>query len=49
VVLLASSLGLLSKAGLELPAIVLIGVPLVLAVLCYLVLRRRAPLEIGIS
>jgi uncharacterized protein len=49
VVLLASSLGLLSKAGLELPAIVLVGVPLVLAVLCYLVLRRRAPLEIGIS
>jgi uncharacterized membrane protein YfcA len=49
VVLLASSLGLLSKAGLELPAIVLIGVPLLLAVLCYLVLRRRAPLEIGIS
>ena len=49
VVLLASSLGLLSKAGLELPAIVLIGVPAALAVVCYLVLRRRPPLEIGIS
>jgi uncharacterized protein len=49
VVLLASSLGLLSKAGLELPAVVLVGVPLALAVVCYLVLRRRALLEIGIS
>jgi uncharacterized protein len=42
VVLLASGLGLLSKAGLELPAIVLAGVPIVLAVVCFVVLRRRA-------
>jgi hypothetical protein len=49
VVLLASSLGLLSKAGLELPAFVLVGIPLVLAVVCFLTLRRRAPLEVGAS
>jgi uncharacterized membrane protein YfcA len=49
VVLLASSLGLLSKAGLELPAFVLVGVPLVLAVVCFVTLRRRAPLEVGAS
>jgi hypothetical protein len=43
VVLLASGLGLLSKAGLELPAFVLAGVPILLAVVVFLLLRRRAP------
>jgi uncharacterized membrane protein YfcA len=43
VVLLTSGLGLLSKAGLELPAFVLVLVPVVGAVTCYLVLRRRTP------
>ena len=42
VVLLASGLGLLSKAGLELPVFVLAGFPVVLAVVVFLVLRRRA-------
>jgi uncharacterized membrane protein YfcA len=41
VVLLASSLALLSKAGLELPPFVLVLVPVVLAVVCFLLLRRR--------
>ncbi len=45
VVLLASSLGLLSKAGLELPAFVLIGVPLVLALV--LLLHPAAPRATG--
>jgi uncharacterized membrane protein YfcA len=45
VVLLASGLGLLSKAGLELPAFVLAGVPVVLAVVVFLVLRRRGLVE----
>jgi uncharacterized protein len=49
VVLLASSLALLSKAGLELPAFVLVGVPLVLAIVCFFTLRRRAPLEVSAS
>jgi uncharacterized protein len=43
VVLLTSGLALLSKAGLELPAFVLVLVPVVGAVTCYLVLRRRTP------
>jgi hypothetical protein len=43
VVLLTSGLALLSKAGLELPAFVLVLVPVVGAVGCYLILRRRAP------
>jgi uncharacterized membrane protein YfcA len=43
VVLLTSGLALLSKAGLELPAFVLVLVPVVGAVTCYLVLRRRGP------
>jgi uncharacterized protein len=43
VVLLTSGLALLSKAGLELPAFVLVAVPVVGAVGCYLILRRRAP------
>jgi uncharacterized protein len=45
VVLLASSLALLSKAGLELPPVVLVIVPVVLAVVCFLLLRRRGMLE----
>ena len=48
VVLLASGLGLLSKAGLELPVVVLAGVPVVLAVVVFLVLlRRRPPVEVA--
>jgi uncharacterized membrane protein YfcA len=43
VVLLTSGLALLSKAGLELPAFVLVLVPVVGALTCYLVLRRRTP------
>jgi uncharacterized protein len=43
VVLLTSGLALLSKAGLELPAFVLVLVPVVGAVTCYLILRRRGP------
>jgi uncharacterized protein len=45
VVLLASSLALLSKAGLELPPFVLVLVPIVLAIVCFLLLRRRGLLE----
>jgi hypothetical protein len=45
VVLLASALALLSKAGLELPSSVLVVVPIVLAVICFLLLRRRGLLE----
>jgi uncharacterized protein len=47
VVLLASGLGLLSKAGLELPAFVLAGVPVLLAVVVFYLLRRRAPLGVA--
>jgi hypothetical protein len=43
VVLLTSGLALLSKAGLELPAFVLVLVPVVGTVGCYLILRRRSP------
>jgi hypothetical protein len=43
VVLLASGLALLTKAGLELPASVVVIVPIALAGVSYLVLRRRAP------
>jgi hypothetical protein len=46
VVLLASGLGLLSKAGLDLPAVVLAGVPVVLAVVVFLLMRRRAPVGV---
>jgi uncharacterized membrane protein YfcA len=46
VVLLASALALLSKAGLELPPFVLVVVPVVLAVVCFLLLRRRGMLEV---
>jgi uncharacterized membrane protein YfcA len=45
VVLLASALALLSKAGLELPAFVLVFVPVALAVICFVLLRRRGLLE----
>jgi uncharacterized membrane protein YfcA len=41
IVLLASGLALLGKAGLEVPAAVLVGVPLALAVVSVAVLRRR--------
>jgi uncharacterized protein len=41
IVLLASGLGLLGKAGLEMPAGVLVGVPVVLAVVAAIVLRRQ--------
>jgi uncharacterized membrane protein YfcA len=45
VVLLASGLTLLSKAGLELPPFVLVVVPVVLAVACFVLLRRRGLAE----
>jgi uncharacterized membrane protein YfcA len=45
VVLLASGLALLSKAGLELPPFVLVAVPVVVAVVAFLLLRRRALVE----
>jgi uncharacterized membrane protein YfcA len=41
IVLLASGLGLLSKAGAEIPAAVLIGVPLVLGVIAYAIHYSR--------
>jgi uncharacterized protein len=47
VVLLASGLGLLSKAGLDVPVFILAGFPVVLALVVFLVLRRRgAPVEL---
>jgi uncharacterized membrane protein YfcA len=49
VVLLASSLALLSKAGLELPPFVLVLVPIVLAIVCFVLLRRRGMLEASAS
>jgi uncharacterized protein len=49
VVLLASSLALLSKAGLELPPFVLVVVPVVLSVVCFVLLRRRGLLEAASS
>jgi uncharacterized membrane protein YfcA len=41
IVLLASGLGLLGKAGIDMPAGVLVGVPVALVVLAVVVLRRR--------
>ncbi len=41
IVLVASGLGLLSKAGLALPVVVLVGVPVVLVVVTFLVHRSR--------
>ena len=43
IVIFASGLALLAKAGLELPAAVLVGVPLALALLSAAILRRRGP------
>jgi uncharacterized membrane protein YfcA len=43
VVLLASGLALLTKAGVDVPAAVIIGAPLALGVLAFLVLRARIP------
>lgn len=45
IVLVASGLALLSKAGLALPVAVLVGVPIVLAVLTFLVHRSRRVME----
>ena len=42
IVLIASGMGLLSKAGLAVPAAVLIGVPMALAIVTVLVARSRA-------
>jgi uncharacterized membrane protein YfcA len=41
IVLLASGLGLLSKAGIDMPAWVLAGAPVALAVVAFAVMRRR--------
>ena len=41
IVLLASGLGLLGKAGVDTPAWVLVGVPIALLALAFVVLRRR--------
>ena len=45
IVLIASGLALLSKAGLALPVFVLVGVPIALAILMYLIHRSRTPVE----
>jgi uncharacterized protein len=45
IVLIASGLALLSKAGLAMPVAVLVGVPIALAVLIFLVHRSRHPVE----
>jgi uncharacterized protein len=45
IVLVASGLALLSKAGLAMPVAVLVGVPIVLAILVYFVHRSRNPVE----
>ena len=44
VVLLASGLGLLTKAGVDIPAVVIVAVPLVVGAGAFLVLRQRPPL-----
>src|SRR5919197_1539378 len=49
VVLLASSLALLSKAGLELPPFVLVLVPVAIGIVCFVLLRRRGLMEAGAS
>ena len=43
IVLVTSGLGLLTKAGADIPAAVLVALPLVLGVIAYLVLRRTEP------
>jgi uncharacterized membrane protein YfcA len=45
IVLIASGLALLSKAGLAMPVAVLVGVPIALAVLMFFVHRSRSPVE----
>ena len=45
IVLIASGLALLSKAGLAMPVAVLLGVPVALAILMFLVHRSRNPVE----
>ena len=47
IVLIASGLALLSKAGLAMPAAVLIGVPIALAIVTFLLYRARKP--VGVS
>ncbi len=47
IVLLASGLALLGKAGLDVPPSVLVGIPLALAVLSAAVLTRRRKLEVS--
>jgi len=44
VVLLSSGLALLTKAGADIPAAVIIGAPVALGAVAYLVLRARPPL-----
>jgi uncharacterized membrane protein YfcA len=43
VVLLSAGLALLTKAGVEIPAAVIVAVPLVLGAIAYLILRERSP------
>jgi uncharacterized membrane protein YfcA len=45
IVLIASGLALLSKAGLAMPLAVLVGVPIALAIVMFLVHRSRTPVE----
>jgi uncharacterized membrane protein YfcA len=45
IVLVASGMALLTKAGLALPVAVLVGIPFALAVLSFLVHRSRNPVE----
>ena len=45
IVLIASGLALLSKAGLAMPVAVLVGVPIALAIVLFLVHRSRNPVE----
>jgi len=46
VVLFAASLGVLTKSGVDVPAAVLVGAPLAIALACYVVHRRRAILAL---
>jgi uncharacterized protein len=48
-VMLGSGMALLGKAGIALPAVVLVGVPVALAVVSVIVLRRRARVEVSSS
>jgi uncharacterized membrane protein YfcA len=49
IVLLTSGLALLTKAGVDIPAVALIIVPVVLGGLSYAVLRRRPPARPGVA